>query len=79
MTAPAFIRRWRARIDEAQTNRLRAQLSTAKDRNKALERRVADLQVANEGAYHELSIERGQACLKTDCSRCKAVETRAAT
>ncbi|MEU7403843.1 hypothetical protein [Streptomyces sp. NPDC044948] len=77
MTAPSLIRRWRVRISDAQTNRLRVQLSKEQDRTRALERRVADLQTANEGAYHALSIERGQACLKKDCSRCAAAETGA--
>ncbi|MFD4343454.1 hypothetical protein ACFWQ6_00990 [Streptomyces coelicoflavus] len=77
MTTSSFIRRWRTRISDAQTNRLRVQLSKEQDRTRALEKRVAELQAANEGAYHALSIERGQACLKTDCSRCKAAETGA--
>ncbi|MEV5450001.1 hypothetical protein [Streptomyces sp. NPDC052535] len=75
MNSPSFVRRWRARIGDAQTNRLRVQLSKEQDRTRALEKRVAELQAANEGAYHALSIERGQACLKTDCSRCKAAQT----
>ncbi|MFB7596933.1 hypothetical protein [Streptomyces sp. NPDC056160] len=73
MRTPSIIRRLRARISDAQTNRLRIQLTTEKDRNRSLEQRVADLQVANEGAYHELSIARGVECLKSNCPRCKAV------
>ncbi|MEU3899786.1 hypothetical protein [Streptomyces sp. NPDC045251] len=68
----AFIRRWRTRLSDAQTNRARAQLSTEQDRTRALERRVADLQHANEAAYHELAIERGAACLKANCPWCPA-------
>ncbi|MGW6292438.1 hypothetical protein [Streptomyces sp. NPDC055058] len=77
MTAPGFIRRLRARIDDAQTAHLRTELSTARDRNVRLEQRVADLQLANEGAYHALSIERGATCIKADCARCKAAEANA--
>lgn len=77
MTAP-FIRRWRTRINDAQTNRLRGQLATAHDRNRELEQRLADLQAANEGAYHELAIERGIACLRSGCSVCSAVQKAAA-
>lgn len=74
MTAPAFIRRWRTRLGDAQSNRLRAQLSRAQDRTRALEQRVADLQHANESAYHLLSLERGAACMKTTCPWCPAMD-----
>ncbi|WND34006.1 hypothetical protein RI578_06720 [Streptomyces sp. BB1-1-1] len=79
MTAPAFIRRWRTRLGDAQTNRLRIQLAKEQDRNRALEQRLADLQHANEAAYHELSLERGAVCLKAKCPWCPApVEAGAA-
>lgn len=71
MTA-AFIRRWRTRLSDVQTNRLRVQLAKEKDRNRALEQRVATLQHVNETAYHELAIERGAACLKANCPWCPA-------
>lgn len=61
MTAPSFVRRWRTRLSDAQTNRLRAQLATEKDRNRRLEQRLADLQAANEGAYRELREHTGGA------------------
>lgn len=70
MTAPGFLRRLRARIDDVQTARLRVELAKAKDRNRMLEQRLADLQHANEAAYHLLSIERGAACLKSKCPWC---------
>lgn len=71
MRTPSFVRRWRTRLSDAQANRLRVQLATSEDRNRLLEQRVADLQAANEGAYHALSIERGNACLKSNCSMCR--------
>lgn len=77
MIAP-FIRRLRTWLNDAQANRLRAQLAEAQDRNRELEQRVADLQAANEGAYHELAIERGIACLRTGCSVCSTVQKAAA-
>ncbi|MFE6362924.1 hypothetical protein ACFVP3_23360 [Streptomyces sp. NPDC057806] len=72
MTAPGLIRRLRAHFDDAQARRLRVELDKEKSRNRRLEQRVADLQLANEGAYHALTIERGAACIKADCARCKA-------
>ena len=71
MTAPSLVRRARTYRSVAQTRRLRVQLAAARDRNRRLEQRVADLQAANEGAYHALAIERGAACFKADCSLCK--------
>ncbi|MET7477959.1 hypothetical protein ABZT17_26830 [Streptomyces sp. NPDC005648] len=70
MRTPALLRRWRSQLSDAQTNRLRVQLADERGRNKQLERRVADLQAANEGAYHELAIANGNPCLKTSCSLC---------
>jgi hypothetical protein len=61
MTTPSVIRRWRTRLSDAQTNRLRAQLAAANDRNRQLEQRLADLQAANEGAYRELREHTGGA------------------
>ncbi|QIJ62590.1 hypothetical protein [Streptomyces sp. JB150] len=72
MTIPGWVRRWRTRFYDAQARKLSAQLAAEKDRNRLLEQRVADLQAANEGAYHALAIERGAACLKTPCSLCAA-------
>ncbi|MBY8341963.1 hypothetical protein LXH13_06405 [Streptomyces spinosirectus] len=74
MTTPSFLRRWRTRLSDAQANRLRTQLAEERDRNRSLEQRVADLQDANLGAYHELSIANGNACLKANCTLCKAAE-----
>jgi hypothetical protein len=70
MTAPSYIRRWRTRLSDAQANRLRVKLAAERDRSRALEKRVADLQHANETACHELSIERGAVCLKANCPWC---------
>ncbi|EST24504.1 hypothetical protein [Streptomyces roseochromogenus] len=61
MTAPAFIRRWRTRLSDAQTNRLRAQLAAERDRSRRLEQRLAGLQAANEGAYRALREHTGGA------------------
>ncbi|MFD1656946.1 hypothetical protein ACFSL4_01525 [Streptomyces caeni] len=72
MRTPSFIRRWRTRLSDAQTNRLRVQLAKERDRIHRLEQRLADLQAANEGAYHALSIANGNACLKAGCSLCAA-------
>jgi hypothetical protein len=65
-----LMRRWRARINDAQANRLRGQLAAERARARALEQRVADLQAANEGATHELSIARGAGCLTAYCPWC---------
>ncbi|MGV4984558.1 hypothetical protein ACVB8X_14145 [Streptomyces sp. NRAIS4] len=61
MTAPTFVRRWRTRLSDAQTNRLRAQLATEKDRSRRLEQRLAELQAANEGADRQLREHTGGA------------------
>ncbi|MEV7684508.1 hypothetical protein [Streptomyces bungoensis] len=71
MRTPSIIRRWRTRLSDAQTNRLRVQLAAANDLNRSLEQRVAILQAANEGAYHVQSIASGNACLKDNCSLCR--------
>ncbi|MEW2250441.1 hypothetical protein AB0907_24245 [Streptomyces sp. NPDC006975] len=78
MTAPSVVRRVRAYVSDAQTRRLRVRLAEEQDRSRRLEQRVADLQAANEGAYHALAIERGAACFKTDCSMCKDAKVGAA-
>ncbi|MFI1767472.1 hypothetical protein ACH41H_36235 [Streptomyces sp. NPDC020800] len=51
MTTPSVVRHWRARLSDAQANRLRAQLAAANDRIRQLEQRLAGLQTANEGHY----------------------------
>ncbi|MFI5973585.1 hypothetical protein [Streptomyces sp. NPDC051452] len=61
MTAPSLIRRWRHRLSDAQANRLRVQLATSEARNRSLERRLADLQAANEAADRELRERTGPA------------------
>lgn len=78
MTAPSIVRRARAYVSDVQSRRLRVQLAEERDRNRRLEQRVADLQAANEGAYHALAIERGVACLKTACSMCVNAKVGAA-
>ena len=54
MIAASIVRRLRTRFNDAQANRLNAQLAAERDRSRSLEQRVADLQAANEGAYREL-------------------------
>lgn len=71
MTAPSWLRRLRTYFSDVQTRRLRVQLTDERDRNRALEQRLANLQAANVGAYHALAIERGAACVKADCPLCK--------
>jgi hypothetical protein len=51
MTTPAWMSRLRARHDDAQTIQLRALLAQERDRNRALEERLAELQAANEAHY----------------------------
>ncbi|MHC3474642.1 hypothetical protein ACYF6T_38935 [Streptomyces sp. 7R007] len=70
MTAPSIVRRCRTWLSDVQANKLRTQLAEERDRNRRLEQRVAELQAANEGAYHEQSIASGNPCLKANCSLC---------
>lgn len=72
MTLPSIIRRWRTRLSDAQANRLRAQLTQEKDRNRSLEARLDLLQTANVGAYHALAIANGTPCAKANCPLCAA-------
>lgn len=71
MRTPSIVRRLRTHLSDAQTRRLRVQLKDERDRNRLLEQRLADLQAANEGAYHALSIANGNACPKSNCSMCR--------
>ncbi|MCQ9178714.1 hypothetical protein KMT30_06650 [Streptomyces sp. IBSBF 2953] len=50
MTTPAVVRRLRTYFTDAQTRRLRTQLTASEARNRSLEQRLADLQAANEAA-----------------------------
>jgi hypothetical protein len=61
MTTPGFVRRLRTRFDDAQARHLRAQLAAERARNRALDERLAQLQVANEGAYRDLQTATGGA------------------
>ncbi|WP_416976661.1 hypothetical protein [Streptomyces sp. T028] len=61
MIARALVRRLRTYLSDAQTQRLRAQLTEASDRNRLLDERLATLQAANEGAYRELEKATGGA------------------
>ncbi|MFJ2719426.1 hypothetical protein [Streptomyces sp. NPDC087437] len=70
MRTSTLMRRWRQWLRSPQEKRLRVELTTEQDRNRALERRLAELQTANVGAYHELSIERGAVCIKANCPLC---------
>ncbi|MFJ4735227.1 hypothetical protein ACIP6V_23635 [Streptomyces sp. NPDC088770] len=70
MRTSTLIRRCRQWLRSPQENRLRAQLAAERDRNRALEQRLAELQTADVGAYHELSIARGAVCIKTNCPLC---------
>ncbi|MFJ1653457.1 hypothetical protein ACIOC2_19120 [Streptomyces sp. NPDC088337] len=70
MRTSTLIRRWRQWLRSPQEMRLRAQLAAERDRNRALEERLAELQTANVGAYHELAIARGAVCIKTNCPLC---------
>lgn len=74
MTLPSFVRRWRTRVSDVQTNRLRAQLAKEKDRSRAMAQRLDLLQDANLGAYHALSIANGIPCLRANCSLCAAAK-----
>ncbi|MCX3059598.1 hypothetical protein [Streptomyces beihaiensis] len=61
MKIPSIIRRWRTRFNDAQTNRLRAQLASEKDRTRKLDERLAQLQAANEAADRQLREHSGGA------------------
>ncbi|MYR56016.1 hypothetical protein GTY54_07045 [Streptomyces sp. SID625] len=78
MTAPGFVRRWRARLGDAQANRLRVQMAAAAARNCVLEEPLADLQAVKEGSYREAREHTGCAWLASDqpCGSTPAASTR---
>lgn len=51
MRTPSFVRRWRTQFHDAQSLKLRSLLTAERDRTRALEKRLADLQKGNEDYY----------------------------